>query len=292
MAMVAADPKVPADEKAQAQEGNLVEVLALPEASFALPESVYSAAAFMPIICKDGTWNTWFDMAFGQYVSLVLNVIVQGAFITFVKDIYDSSVQDLLDGAACETLDHYTFGFCGWTFVSYICMDIKQTMSMLEVWLRMIPTASDGHTKQLMFSRDGPAFVSGDISLARKTLVLLIVFVPKLLLALSLGLIGTRYLAISADDTELILNCVALVFVIDLDELIFQFFSSPKARLVMQSIPPFERRVKDHFPWNMWTLIAPFVKFIFSVGVTFCIFFTTPTCGYIDGIGHGRKDPM
>eukprot|EP00411_Alexandrium_monilatum_P124864 CAMPEP_0175641906 /NCGR_PEP_ID=MMETSP0097-20121207/4994_1 /TAXON_ID=311494 /ORGANISM="Alexandrium monilatum, Strain CCMP3105" /LENGTH=499 /DNA_ID=CAMNT_0016947681 /DNA_START=28 /DNA_END=1526 /DNA_ORIENTATION=+ len=60
--------------------------------------------------------------------------------------------------------------------------------------------------------------------------IFLVVMLPKLLITVSLGCLGTVWLAATADVSEVILNAVALEFIIQIDELLFDAVVPSNAR--------------------------------------------------------------
>ena len=71
-----------------------------------------------------------------------------------------------------------------------------------------------------------------------KMCIALFVLLPRLVIAVSLGYVGTKFLAITADMTELILNAVALVFVLDIDEAVYECFVPRRAHALLANLQP------------------------------------------------------
>ncbi|CAE7674452.1 ttll6, partial [Symbiodinium sp. CCMP2456] len=70
----------------------------------------------------------------------------------------------------------------------------------------------------------------------RKWVLFLFVALPRLVVAVSLAITGTRYLANTLSLADLILNAVALAFILDLDELVESAFMPRRARFLLDAL--------------------------------------------------------
>eukprot|EP00930_Biecheleria_cincta_P103855 TRINITY_DN9595_c0_g1_i1.p1 TRINITY_DN9595_c0_g1~~TRINITY_DN9595_c0_g1_i1.p1 ORF type:complete len:901 (-),score=127.82 TRINITY_DN9595_c0_g1_i1:74-2776(-) len=61
---------------------------------------------------------------------------------------------------------------------------------------------------------------------------------PRLIIALMLGIVGVQFLATTVDMTELLLNTMSLVFILELDEFVFCCFAPRRARILLTSLQP------------------------------------------------------
>merc|ERR1711920_608652 len=55
-----------------------------------------------------------------------------------------------------------------------------------------------------------------------------------------MGTIGSLFLYTSESNTDLLMNCLAVNFILDSDEMIFAFLTPPQTQRTIESIPPFE----------------------------------------------------
>jgi len=62
--------------------------------------------------------------------------------------------------------------------------------------------------------------------------------VPRVLLAMSVGFVGTLFLATSSAMSDLVLNAIALAFIIELDEMLYAVFAPRRLHTLMNNIEP------------------------------------------------------
>uniref|UniRef100_A0A7S2HZE4 Uncharacterized protein n=1 Tax=Zooxanthella nutricula TaxID=1333877 RepID=A0A7S2HZE4_9DINO len=103
---------------------------------------------------------------------------------------------------------------------------------------------------------------------------------PKLIMAGFMLVFGLTYLVFSEDDSELLLNCTALCFVLDVDEFMYEFFSQPSARRLIEACPVFE-----DIQQPIWRPFMQFGKFIVSMCLVIIAMILLSRCGY-DAPGH------
>ena len=73
-----------------------------------------------------------------------------------------------------------------------------------------------------------------------RVVLLILTTMVRLVIALMLLIYGTLFLAYEVDLGDLLLNAVALEFVINIDELLFEVFAPTRAKLVLSSFAPFQ----------------------------------------------------
>lgn len=88
----------------------------------------------------------------------------------------------------------------------------------------------------LVESEEGDEVKIATMSRGRRNMLFIFVAFPRLLVAFSLMDTGTRYLANTLALEDLILNAVALAFILDLDELIESAFAPRRARFVLDEL--------------------------------------------------------
>jgi len=108
------------------------------------------------------------------------------------------------------------------------------------------------------------------------------VLLPKWMIAFYLMLYGNLFLLHSEGDTEVLLNAIALLFVLQLDEIIFALFVPARLRRMMEALPDLAVE-EDVGYWSCWRHAAPFAKFGCSACVLGIVIIGMPRCGY-DGL--------
>lgn len=248
-----------------------------------LSESVYSAQAVMGLLGKHETWKEWIEICFFQYVIAVFNFWMQFTFVMSMRRMVHDAVQNVIgDDADCRILNPTLLVLVLTAFVLYLIQDIQETMYMATLFWRLIPTISGQSKLRFKAADDGSMeLVEAGFSRCRKIVVTFTVLVPKLLIAVGLGLIGCRYLMVSATNEDLLMNGLALVFVLDMDEMLYAAITPCCNKRLLSSLPAFTGP-PDCF-WNMWWTLGPVIKISSGFLVMQALFRSTPRCGSPDG---------
>lgn len=86
----------------------------------------------------------------------------------------------------------------------------------------------------------------------RAMLLICLVLLPRAVIAVLLGFVGAQFLVLTSDMGDLLLNAIALAFIIDLDDVIFAAFMPVRAQVLMQNLDPLPARgfaLNWRFPW-------------------------------------------
>lgn len=103
-----------------------------------------------------------------------------------------------------------------WTF--FLMCEMKQT-AYLSWHLLKLPRPEKGH---VLLSEIGEHFIISEAGMGLKSWITLTVLLPKFAIAVVLWYIGARWLTATTGIDNLVLNSLALTFICELDELIFQ----------------------------------------------------------------------
>lgn len=101
--------------------------------------------------------------------------------------------------------------------------------------------------------------IDASVTLYYKILVVVFVLLPKLYIGILFFLYGGRFLILSASDQELLLNVVALVFILEIDEFIFLMACSEETREVMVDLPGLEvdrQKYGQHHGYNFFRYVV------------------------------------
>mmetsp|Transcript_124567 Transcript_124567/g.360231 ORF Transcript_124567/g.360231 Transcript_124567/m.360231 type:complete len:355 (+) Transcript_124567:108-1172(+) len=259
---------------------------------FAPPLSVYGSSVMLPILKETTGVSETLQWKILPGFWLLVNSFVQ---IIFMKGLYDISraAAETMDDSTCEELDPWILSASIWVFIVVILTDLQQTTDMLELYCKRIKTVP--RTKVLKFREveGSMEVVDGGFSLARKIAIFVFVVLPKFGYALFLLALGVTYLGFSATNAEVILNCTALVFIIDIDEFIFNLFSLAQNRHLLESCPPFV--VKDNEMrslWYWWRPLAQPIKLAVSCLILWLSMDFSSRCGYQAPGGIGMHDDV
>jgi len=234
---------------------------------FQLPGTVYTSAALCGILFEYHTCLEWLTRCGEAYVRLLINIVVQVFLLCAVYQI-DRWQMDVIDGGTDCYQHTFAFSFfCLWIFFATVLTEIFETCQMAEVILKQIPTV-DGQSKSLQYMiEDGePILKSGGMSVARKVCTGLFVLMPKFAIGISMLIIGAIFLTSASSNTDILLNSLAAVFVIEVDELIFAFMTPAYMRNLIESLPPFggeSQRIS--FGWKLFVDTSIIWKSLLSV---------------------------
>lgn len=233
-----------------------------------IPKSAWGVAAVMPILAEVNSCGDWFRVCFLSYFCLVLSVAAQLAFVWGVKSI---TVVD--ETVTCDKLamDANLVLLCLIIYLLTVFNDIEETFDLAEVYFQMIPT-TPGRSEVLLFDEDNN-IAAGGFSLPRKIFLGLFILLLKLVIGILFGIHGTVYLAASATDSELLLNTLALEFVLGVDEMVYASLAPNSTRSIMYHAPPFRAKQRHRF-FRYIDSVAPINKVLFSLWASRWTMFT------------------
>jgi len=253
--------------------------------SFRIPRSAWGVAAIMPITCEVHGCRDWFRVCFLSYSCLMLSACTQMSFVYGIRSItlrgQDVSCDELAMDASLVIL-------CLVIYLMSVLNDMEETLDLAELYFDMIPTVP-GHSQVLYFDEDSN-IVCGGFSRCRKKLLALCLLAPKFIIAVFLGYNGTLYLASSANDSELLLNTLALEFVLGVDEMIYHSIAPMSTRSIMLQIPAF--RTQERRAFFRWAdAISPIIKIGFCIWLArYSMFLVNPQTADCVGLWWAASD--
>lgn len=153
-------------------------------------------------------------------------------------------------------------------FVGEMLQDMFETVTM-AVWL--VKSSSIELDLQGMGSEEpDPLFVRDKIA------GMFFIVLPKLAIAIWLTMVGSNFVALSENNTELILNCLAVVFVTKLDEMVHATVSCVIVKKVAKHVKPVISNSDVLAVYD--SLISPSLKAGMWVGIVFLILAQLPQC--------------
>merc|ERR1712137_258258 len=87
---------------------------------------------------------------------------------------------------------------------------------------------------------DGKSTKIHSLSRGRVAFVFVFAVIPRILIAAALGVVGVIYLLNTLTLSDMLLNCMCLAFVVDIDELLFDAFAPKRVRFLLDSLEPLE----------------------------------------------------
>eukprot|EP00929_Paragymnodinium_shiwhaense_P106598 TRINITY_DN7210_c0_g1_i1.p1 TRINITY_DN7210_c0_g1~~TRINITY_DN7210_c0_g1_i1.p1 ORF type:complete len:1170 (-),score=142.39 TRINITY_DN7210_c0_g1_i1:40-3549(-) len=97
------------------------------------------------------------------------------------------------------------------------------------------------------------------ISCSRIFLLIIFVVIPRFAIAICLGVIGSLYLGVTVNMPDLLLNAMALAFIIELDEMFYSVFAPRRIQLLVENFEPtpvLPSKVYLKFPCVPWLTVV------------------------------------
>eukprot|EP00929_Paragymnodinium_shiwhaense_P004326 TRINITY_DN1051_c0_g1_i3.p1 TRINITY_DN1051_c0_g1~~TRINITY_DN1051_c0_g1_i3.p1 ORF type:complete len:343 (-),score=53.15 TRINITY_DN1051_c0_g1_i3:531-1559(-) len=223
-----------------------------------VPKSAYGVAAIMPVLAEVKSCRDWFRINFLSYLAVVANAMFQLAFVQGISQITSRHGELSCDDLA---MDPDLVILCIGVYLMMIANDIEETFDLAELYFDLIPTTSAWHSETIGFDDDNNV-VSGGMSVCRKVLLGIFVLGLKLVIACLLGIYGVAYLVSSANDSELLLNTLALEFILGVDEMIYDSMAPASTRSLMKQLPPFKTNSRRAF-FKWADCLSPIFKIVF-----------------------------
>lgn len=242
-----------------------------------LPDNIYTAAIILPYIRNQKAKSTcptcerlWRDL---QILMLVgANVVAQIFLIRYIADIYvegvdesgrcGSTTREVANLATSKELRAISLAI----FIGFCLIDFLETWNMLWWWLDLsnaypkcvfscistiLSCVTCGCCKWELKRNASVADKDGNQSDSalemesrfqgsnwmRKAFVFFIILC-KFLICVSLVVIGTGFLLLSETNADLILNALALTFILDLSTMFYQFFLTTEMKTIVETFTP------------------------------------------------------
>lgn len=205
---------------------------------FTAPDSVYGAVALLPVLQEyESVGQRGLD-ALILYLELAANYATQLFLLYMVNkasaDKEEEKAKLVLEDK-CENLTWQALGTGLVIFHMTVLVDLLETIDFIQ-FVYSQPTSKS----TLLYKKvqDKVELVSGGLSEERKVAVAICLVLPKFIIAIMLLMCGSTFLASSVNEEEVLLNCVALVFIKEVDELMFYCLNPPYHRRLLAAMPP------------------------------------------------------
>lgn len=235
-------------------------------APLALPESV-TGAAITAALSYDpenpGHKNRLRNTIAPVLVCLAMTTSLQLFIASGVASIVDEKVQ--AEDVTChQGRSHLTLS-CNAVFVVISIVSLKESVEMHR-WLHRIPSVLRHTPLKLQKAQQGahtfymPADGMG-ITRATRCAIYVFAVLPKVVVTMVILYFGSGYLHYAVDDAQVLSDCVGMVFISELDGLLYRFGLSRTHMKLLMSLPPlglsweaykassYERWVERNTPW-------------------------------------------
>eukprot|EP00929_Paragymnodinium_shiwhaense_P014379 TRINITY_DN12227_c0_g1_i5.p1 TRINITY_DN12227_c0_g1~~TRINITY_DN12227_c0_g1_i5.p1 ORF type:complete len:558 (-),score=113.93 TRINITY_DN12227_c0_g1_i5:47-1720(-) len=257
----------------------LADALNLSLYCYALPPSTYTVALLLGVLesTKEMSSLKYYRKAFSLHA---FNLVLQGGcvFLLYELMLYHWRNWHTTECYELETVPLFACLFC---FLCSVVNDMQECTNMAEAVWRIISTTEE--TSTLFFERDEhgnlrPVPGAGGMSVRRKVKVCCMVILPKLGLAIAVLFIGCLFLAMSTSNTELLLNCMALTFILDIDELLFKTMTSDEVSRLITSMPLFEAREEKGTWAEQWHHTRSMRGLVAATAIALLVLWAAPSC--------------
>lgn len=249
--------------------------------TIALPASMFSSVILVPmLICREQRAQRHFIMTLiiPQYAMYVACLAVQCTFLFYVRTLVSEKERPVCKEGGDATLRL----LCMTLSVAAVLKDIAETFSM-HAWLSCLPKwtqeqhvileytcENSGLTDfpmQKYKNGDDTELVKPAVGITNRTrlLIYVCVLLVKLVMACVLLIYGTAFVGSASSDGDLILNAVAMSFILDIDDLLYELMTPRLYKTWVEtcSVISFdEDEVRDS------TLYWPYLAFVVIGGAT------------------------
>ena len=171
------------------------------------------------------------------YLMLLVNYALQIVILYHILELVLEKLAntDMLCGS-----DTYLRIACLTLFTAFMYDELVETVEMMQ-WHIAIPTETTHKALRIKIHKTDTAkkpALSNGFTIAHKISNFVFICIPKGLMGLFFLVIGGMYISVSGSNETIIMNTLALYFVLEIDEFIFMGFVSPKLKSSMESLPP------------------------------------------------------
>lgn len=218
-----------------------------------LPSNVWAALMVLPQ-CQLST-NPYYDYMLKLQLGFVwfVNFIVQGSMVWYVREITSSQAEDpeVFECHAHENkADTYLRNICILIFVCMVLADLGETWMMHQWYQAMTPTLEwcerlFGNAYKIVnqdYETKDPDTLDIANSITKLNnfqyyFIWIFVIGAKYALGIYIILFGTGFIVTTSDDMDIILNSVALLFIVETDELVYEYFMSIEMKELFEKAP-------------------------------------------------------
>lgn len=245
--------------------------------SLQLPESIYTAAITLPLteLDRHPAWDNWMKLQIIGLLGA--NLFIQGMLTWYIRkitnenedeygmcaqldcasmgadDCAENELKELCqwdaDSMTCSRHEEHAlianvYQVCIVIYIGYMLSDIIDSIYMTMWWHRLCNWNWKSHRFELV-NADGEsdeevtamAKVMMNASWKYKAYVYLFVLLPKYAIALTLLVLGAGFIVNTDSNENLILNALALGFIIELDEMIYEGLIGTRLRQFVEKTP-------------------------------------------------------
>lgn len=237
-----------------------------------LPESTYSAAIIIPMLKNLGKTDRQRQMLIVQIIlATVVTIYVQAILVAYVFDFYVASKNEF-EPAECGgyTTQPFLRQLCITIYTAAVMRDLGMSFKMAmftwhfnesDEW-KYLQYEINPETEETRFHKDH------GMTLWYKRWVFGGIIIPRFCIALFLLAFGAGFVVNTDSAVDLILNALALEFILVIDEMMYAYFLTFQMQGIMEDLPKIDIPVGKALKWNKTA--GMFIK-------AFCLFLLTWT---------------
>jgi hypothetical protein len=210
---------------------------ASPDLRLLLPPSIYTSCILMTLGDDCGCDFQGLENCFVStpvMILMILNLVLQGGFSVFI-------LQEGENGSPCDVTGSHLLMYIAFaTFLIQMLGELMETAAM-ALWIVAVRT-EESWTELTLGKEEGSdkTVLASGMTLFQKIVFLLFIIMPKLGITILLGIGGVNFLAKSADNETVILNALALTFVVTIDDICYTVFTPAYVKEVFEDLPPLQ----------------------------------------------------
>lgn len=243
-----------------------------------MPNSVLSLAVIIAPAIGRWNWASFFLIILPVYCLAGISVASQFAAVYYVREING----DRDTTTSCQLTPHNLRLVVEFAFTILIWVEVRESIAMI-LYVISMPTArtwSPAWYKRNMATKEICRFSKGaGMTLWYKWVIFVVVLLPKMALAGAIWYYGSVFLLSTASVEDLLLNAVALTFVLEIDDYIYKVVPNILAQGANQPLPllqqPSKRNLQDDSSKSSCSCLSMIKKFHTLFGLhlytSFCV---------------------
>jgi len=187
------------------------------------------------------------------YLVLLYALVLQVFIILYLSNIV------FVDSTQCGAATSWYLKLaCNIVYTGYILSDIFHTVHFVD-WVRHAKTVPRLREIKTYENERGEMTLDEDWGLPDwyKLCVVVGLLLPKLLIACAMWVIGTGYIVLSETNSDLIVDTLAVGFVMDIDEIVYMFTTNHSVQEAIATLPPVLRRDLKTLHWMHTARVRP-----------------------------------
>jgi len=232
-------------------------------AEIALPESIYTAAILFPIFqtSEERSACRRFFLNFQVIGALFATTFVQMVLCYYVRTIYKAAEYEHGKCGHRKTI-WWVRNLCILVYTGYCIVDIFETFEIAQ-FVQRLPTTrkfktyapeeqDEVRSDTSIWDKEEEtnklnSFARVEVTNLYKLMVYIFVLVPKFAVSVLLLLYGSGFVVTTKENSDLILNALALGFILELDEMIYEYVMTANQKEFLSDLPKLKIHVLSVF---------------------------------------------